>query len=85
MEVNIIKSSDEEIEIELDNLTLAEIFRTYLNQDSKVTFAAWKREHPTKKPVLKIVAKGKTAKEAMNDAVSSITEDLDKVLKDFGN
>ncbi|MFH1151713.1 MAG: RpoL/Rpb11 RNA polymerase subunit family protein, partial [Nanoarchaeota archaeon] len=71
------------IEVELDNLTMVEILRVYLNKDSAVSFAAWKREHPTKNPVLKVKTKGKTAKKAINDAVNSITKDLDNFEKDF--
>ncbi len=83
MEINILKSSKEEIEAELDNLTIAEILRVYLNQDSAVIFAAWKREHPTKKPVFIVRTKGKTAKKAIDDAVSEIEKDLDKLEADF--
>lgn len=83
MEVNVLKSSEEEMEVELENVTLAEILRVYLNGDSGVTLAAWKREHPTKRPVLKIATKGKSPKEAVRDAVSSLTDELDKALSDF--
>ena len=64
MEINVLKSSKDEIELELDSVTIAEILRVYLNKDSAVTFAAWKREHPTKKPSLIIKTKGKAAKKA---------------------
>ncbi|RLG12270.1 hypothetical protein DRN69_06925 [Candidatus Pacearchaeota archaeon] len=83
MEINILKSSKDEIRFEIDNLTIAEILRVYLNRDSSVTFVAWRREHPTQNPVLLVKTKGKTAKKAINDAVSVITKDLDKVLGDF--
>lgn len=83
MEINILKDSKEELEAEIGNLTIAEILRVYLNKDSAVTFAAWKREHPTKKPILKVQAKSKTAKKAVNDAIIAITKDLDKFGKDF--
>ena len=83
MEVSILKDTKNEIEIELENLTIAEILRVYLNKDSSVEFAAWKREHPTKSPVLAVKTKGKTAKKAINDAVNLITKDLDKVESDF--
>ncbi len=83
MEINILKSSKDEIELELENLTIAEILRVYLNKDSSVTFAAWRTEHPTKKPVLLIKTKGKTAKKAIDDAVSLITKDLDKLESEF--
>ncbi len=83
MEIKIIKSAKDETEVELNNLTIAEIMRIYLNKDSGVTFAAWRREHPTKNPVLAVRTKGKTAKKAINDAVNSITKDLDKLDRDF--
>lgn len=83
MQINILKSSKDEIEIELGNLTIAEVLRVYLNKDPSVTFTAWKREHPTEKPILLVKTKGKTAKKAINDAVNLITKDLDKILNDF--
>lgn len=81
--MNVLKESKEEIEVEMDSLTLVEILRVYLNKDSSVTFAAWKREHPTKKPILAVKTKGKTAKKAINDAIDSITKDLNKIEDDF--
>lgn len=83
MELNVLKSSKDEMELEVDDLTLAEILRVYLNKDSSVGFAAWRREHPTKNPVLLVRTKGKNAKKAIIDAVSEITKELDKVEKDF--
>lgn len=83
MEIKILKDEKNLIEVQLENITLAEILRVYLNKDSAVDFAAWKREHPTEKPILKVEAKGKTAKKAINDAISAIVKDLDKVEKDF--
>ncbi len=83
MEMNVLKDSKEEIEVEMESLTLVEILRVYLNKDSAVTFAAWKREHPTKKPILAVKTKGKSAKKALGDAVDAITKDLDKIEDDF--
>lgn len=83
MEIEILKSSKEEIEVRLPNLTLVEILRVYLNKDPSVTFAAWKREHPSEKPILKVKTKGKTVKKAINDAVDAVTKDLDKVESEF--
>ncbi len=79
--MEILNQDKESIEVQLDNLTLTEILRVYLNKDQAVTFAAWKREHPTKKPILAV--KGKNPKKAIKDAVSAITKDLDKIEKDF--
>ncbi|MDD5700086.1 MAG: RpoL/Rpb11 RNA polymerase subunit family protein [Candidatus Nanoarchaeia archaeon] len=83
MEVNVLKSSKDEMEVELDSITMVEILRVYLNKDSSVTFAAWRREHPTKKPALLVKTKGKTAKKAIEDAVSEIEKDLEKFESDF--
>ncbi len=83
MELNIIRSEKDEIEFEIGSLTIAEILRVYLNKDSAVTFVAWKREHPTKKPIVVVKTKGKTAKKAIDDAVSAITKDLVNLEKDF--
>lgn len=81
--MNILKDSKEELELEIGSLTLVEILRVYLNKDSSVTFAAWKREHPTKKPILAVRTKGKTPKKAINDAIALITKDLENIETDF--
>ena len=98
MEIKILESSKNEIKLELENITVAEILRVYLNKDSSVTFAAWKREHLTKKPVILIKTrartsssthssesqmKGKTAKKAVEDAIEQAVKDLDKLEGDF--
>lgn len=83
MEFKILNSSKDEAEIESDSITIVEILRVYLNKDSGVTFAAWKREHPTKNPILLVKTKGKTAKKAVEDAVKEIEKDLKKVDEDF--
>lgn len=83
MKINYIKEEKEEAEIELDNLTIAEILRVYLMEDENVLMAAWRREHPTKNPILKIQTKGKTVKKAIQDAVSKIEKELDSLLSEF--
>ncbi len=83
MDIEIISSSKDEMEFKIDNITLAELLRVYLNKDSGVEFAAWKREHPSEKPTFKVTTKGKTPKKAVSDAVSSAVKDLDRVEKDF--
>ena len=83
METEIIREEKEEMEIKFDNLTLAEIMRVFLNKDSAVTFAAWKREHSTELPVLLVKTKGKTAKKAIHDAIAELTKELDKIETNF--
>ncbi len=83
MDIKVLKSSKDDMDLEVGSITIAEILRVYLNKDSSVEFVAWKRDHPTKNPVLKIETKGKNASKAVKDAVSAIEKDLDKVLADF--
>lgn len=83
MEISILKNTKDELEAEIESLTIAEILRVYLNKDGNVSFAAWRRDHPSKRPTLLVKTKGKTAKKAVNDAVSAITKDLDKLETDF--
>ena len=83
MDVNVLKSSKDEMDVELENLAIAELLRVYLNKDSSVTFAVWRRDHPSEKPVLVVKTKGKTVKKAMSDAIALITKNLDKVESDF--
>lgn len=83
MEIKVLKSSKDEMELELESLTLVEILRVYLNKDSSVELAVWRREHPTVNPVLLVKTKDKAAKKAVDDAVKAVTKDLDKFLNEF--
>ena len=83
MELKFLKAEKNEVEIEFPETTLIEILRVYLNKDSDITFAAWKREHGTVKPVLKVTTKSKDVKPVLKAAVSAITKDLDSVATEF--
>lgn len=83
MEVKILKDEKDALVAELDNQTVAEILRVYLNEDSNVELAVWKREHPDKPVVLEIKTKGKTAKKALADAASQIEKDTEKYADEF--
>ncbi len=83
MEIKILNKEKNSMEVQVDSLTLVEILRVYLNKDSAVTFAAWKRKHPTESPILKVETKGKTPQKAIQDAVKAVEKDLNKTLKDF--
>jgi len=82
MEVKVLESKGNVLEIQLDDLTIAEVLRIYLHKDSNVEFAAWKREHPTKPVVLRIETKGKTPKKALEDAVKLIEKEAEAFLND---
>ncbi len=83
MEIKYIKNEKNEIEVEINNLTIAELVRSYLVEDDNVDFAAWRRDHPTKNPILKITTNGKTAKKALQDAIKKIEKELDSVAEQF--
>lgn len=79
MEIKVLKQEKNIIEIEIDDLTIAEILRVYLQKDSAVEFVAWRREHPSKPAVLKIETKGKEVKKAVADAVALIEKESNRL------
>ncbi len=78
MNTEIVKQEKNELEVKLDNPTIAEILRVYLNKE-EVDFAAWRKEHPSKPVIIKIQTSNKTVKKAVSDAVASIKKDLEKI------
>jgi DNA-directed RNA polymerase subunit L len=78
MEVEVLKHDKGEVEVTVDNITVAEILRVYLNEGGS-DLAVWRREHPTKPAVM--LVKGKNVKKEVSDAVSAIKKDLDKIVK----
>ena len=83
MEVTIIKDEKQELEFQLENQTIAELVRVYLNQDDAVELGVWKRAHYSKPIVLKIISKGKSAKKALQDAIAKAQKDLKKYSEEF--
>ncbi|MDP2925091.1 MAG: RpoL/Rpb11 RNA polymerase subunit family protein [Nanoarchaeota archaeon] len=83
MEIKIIKDEKNELEFKIDNPTVAEIVRVYLNQDDSVKQGVWRKEHYSKPIIMKIITDGKTAKKALSDAISKIKKDLDKYSDEF--
>ena len=80
--VNVLRNSKDELELSCDNLTIIELLRNYLNEDDSVVLAVWKREHPTKEPIMLIRTEGKTPKKAVADAVKIIEKQLDSIITD---
>lgn len=83
MEVKIIKNEKDNILLEMDNQTVAELLRVHLNEDECVQMAAWKREHPDKPVIFEIKTKGKGAKKALEDAAAKIEKETEKILDEF--
>ncbi len=82
-EIKILKEDKNELKLEMNSLTIVELLRVYLNNDENVKFAAWRREHPSKSPILHIKTNGKTAKKALQDAISKIEKEINRVLNEF--
>lgn len=83
MEVKIIKDEKNDLELSIDNQTVVEIVRVYLNKDENVKIGAWKKEHYSKPLILKVKTEGKSAKKALQDAISKIQKDLDNYREEF--
>ncbi len=80
MEVKILREEKELIDLEIDNLTIVELLRFYLNKQD-VKMAAWKRDHPTKNPILRVEAKN--AKKLVLDSIEIIQKDLDNFISEY--
>ncbi|MAH07264.1 hypothetical protein CMI38_03385 [Candidatus Pacearchaeota archaeon] len=83
MNIEIIKDEKNDLEVTMDNQTVAELVRVYLNKDDKVKLGAWRKDHYSKPIRLKIVTEGKTAKKALSEAISKASKDLDKYKDEF--
>jgi len=83
MEIKILKYTKNELEIELNNLTIAELIRDMLWEDKATKLAAWKREHPTKNPILILKTSGKDPKKVMFDTVAKIQKINSDLTKEF--
>ena len=80
MEVKIITDEKTVLDIELDSLTIAEVLRHYLNQEG-AKLAAWRRDHPTKNPILHI--EGDNPKKLLKAAIAALEKDLDSATEEF--
>ena len=83
MEIKILKDEKNDLEIEMDNQTLAELVRVYLNKDDSVGLGVWKKEHYSKPVILKVTTSGKSSKKALQDAIAHAQKDLKKYSDEF--
>lgn len=80
MNVEIISEENDLIELRVDNLTVAEVLRVYLN-DQGIKFAAWRRDHLTKPVIFRIESSGKSVKKAISEAINAVNKDLNALSK----
>jgi len=83
MEVKIIKDEKDHLVVELDNQTVAELLRVYLNKEDAVEMAVWKRENAYKPVILEIKTSGKAAKKVLEDAAEAVEKETEKYIEDF--
>ncbi len=80
MDIEIVQQDKNNIEMKINNQTVAEILRVYLNKEG-IDFAAWRKEHPTKPILFKIQSSDKALKKIVSDAAASIKKDLESIEK----
>lgn len=83
MEVKILCCEKNYLEIEINNLTIAEFLRNALWEDKSVELAAWKRDHPSKNPILVLKTNNKEAKKVLLDTIEKIQKFNDEFIKEF--
>ncbi|MFH1521348.1 MAG: hypothetical protein ABIF18_00145 [archaeon] len=80
MEIKILKDEKNELDVELSSLTIAEVLRVYLNKEG-AKLAVWKREHPTKNPILHI--EGDNPKKILKKAIATLEKEIDSIVDEF--
>ncbi len=80
MEIKVLKNEKNVLEVELDNVTVAEVVRVYLNEKG-VKLAVWSRDHPTSNPILRI--EGDKPKKLLKDSISAVEKDIDSAVNEF--
>ncbi|MDD2444802.1 MAG: hypothetical protein PHX15_01540 [Candidatus Nanoarchaeia archaeon] len=80
MEIKILSDEKDSLDIELNNLTIAELLRVYLNENG-AKLAVWKRDHPSKNPVLHI--EGNNPKKILKETISNLENEIDSLVDEF--
>ncbi len=80
MEIKILKDEKSELDVEISSLKIVEVLRVYLNKEG-AKLAVWKRDHPTKNPILHI--EGDNPKKLLKKAIASLEKEIDTAVTDF--
>jgi len=80
MEIKILKEDKNAIDIEMNSLTIVELLRVYCNKEG-AKIAAWRREHPTKNPVLHV--EGENPSKIVKKAISAVQKELEAYSEEF--
>jgi DNA-directed RNA polymerase subunit L len=79
MEIKILKDEKNVLDVEIGNVTIVELLRVYLNENG-AKMAVWKRDHPSKNPVLHIEADD--PKKILKEAISQINSEIDNAVSE---
>ncbi len=74
MHIDVITSEKNMLEFHIDNTTIAEVLRVYLNENG-AKFAAWRRVHPDKPLVMRVETESGTPLKAVKDAIAAIQKE----------
>ncbi len=80
--IKLVKKEKDELHLEIDNLTIAELLRNYLWQDQATELAVWQRDHPSKNPVLVLKTKGKNPVKVLQDTIDKIQKINSKLVSE---
>jgi len=80
MEIKVLKDEKNCLDIEIPNLTIAEVLRVYLNKQG-AKLAAWKKDHQTSSPVLHIEADN--PKKLLKNAIKVLEKEIDTTVTEF--
>ena len=67
----------------MENQTVAELLRVYLNREDAVELAAWRRDNTDKPVKFEIRTKGKAARKVFEEAAVAVEKDVEKILDEF--
>lgn len=80
MEIKVLSEDKKSMDIEVDNLTVVELMRVYLNKEG-AKMAAWRRDHPSKNPILHIEAEN--PRKLVQKTIEAIQKELSSIEADF--
>lgn len=78
--MKVINNKKDELELEIDELALAEIIVDRLNKEKDVKFAGYKQEHPGENKC-KIYIKAKEPAKNLKKVIGKIKKDIDEIKK----
>lgn len=80
MQINVLSQDKHSAQIQLDNVTVAEIVRVYAYKVG-AEFVAWRREHPSKPIVLLIKGGDKSVSKILADIANLVGKDSNSIVQ----